>query len=204
MNDEVMEETTAQSTEATNTNGDGAPSVEAPPVEPQDGAEQGPPVDGQVDVQADLQAEIERLKAESATNLDGWQRARAEFANYKKRVEIERSQLTFLTGVKIIEKMLPVIDDFDRAIANMPDDLKDNGWIEGVTMTRRKLISLLESEGVSVVPVNPGDPFDPTLHEAVMHEDSDQFTSGQIVAELQKGYRVGDRVIRPSLVRVAR
>lgn len=153
---------------------------------------------------ARCEAELDRLRAEAAANLDGWQRARAEFANYKKRSEAERSQLIFLTGVRLIEKMLPVIDDFDRVIANLPDDLKDNGWIDGVLLTRRKLIGLLEDEGVTPIPVNPGDPFDPAIHEAVTHEDSDQVAAGQIIAELQKGYRLDERVIRPALVRVAR
>ncbi|MGH2592670.1 MAG: nucleotide exchange factor GrpE [Anaerolineae bacterium] len=152
----------------------------------------------------DLQSELDRLRAEAAANLEGWQRARAEFANYKKRSDAERSQLVFLTGVKIVEKMLPVIDDFDRAIANLPDDLKDNGWIDGVLMTRRKLIGLLEDEGVTPISVKPGDAFDPAIHEAVTHEESEEFAAGQIIAELQKGYRIDERVLRPALVRVAR
>ena len=156
------------------------------------------------DEPVDLQSELDRLRAEAAANLEGWQRARAEFANYKKRSEAERSQLVFLTGVKIVEKMLPVIDDFDRAISNLPDDLKDNGWIDGVLMTRRKLIGLLEDEGVTPVSVNPGDAFDPAIHEAVTHEESEAFAAGQIIAELQKGYRIDERVLRPALVRVAR
>jgi len=173
---------------------DGGFSPDAPPAEPAASAA----------VESDLAAELERLRVEAAANLDGWQRARADFANYKKRVEAERNQLVFLTGVKIIEKMLPVIDDFDRAIAGVPDDLKDNGWIKGVVMTRHKLIGLLESEGVSPIDVQPGDSFDPTIHEAILQEDSELFSAGQVVAALQKGYRIGDRVIRPALVRVAR
>ena len=152
----------------------------------------------------DLGAEIERLKAEAAANLDGWQRALAEFTNYKRRNESERSQLVFLTGVKIIEKMLPVIDDFDRALANLPEELQSNGWVEGVRLTRRKLIGILESEGLSIIPVAPGDPFDPAVHEAITHEESDEFAEGHIIAEIQKGYRIGERVLRPPLVRVAR
>ncbi len=153
---------------------------------------------------ADLKAELERLRAEATANLEGWQRERAEFANYKKRSEADRNQLVFLTGVKIVEKLLPVIDDFDRALTNLPDDLKDNGWIEGVRLTRRKLVGLLEDEGLSPIPIAPGDPFDPTLHEAITHEASDQFGEGQIIAEVQKGYRIGERVLRPALVRVSR
>ena len=170
-----------------------APEIEQPAAEPS-------PPNGEID----LAAEVERLKAEAAANLDGWQRALAEFANYKRRSEIERSQLAFLTGVKIIEKLLPIIDDFDRALNHLPADLKDNGWVEGVSLTQRKLLSLLEDEGVKPIAVMPGDTFDPSLHEAVTHEESEQFTEGQIIAELQKGYRIGERVLRPTLVRVAR
>jgi len=165
-------------------------------------AEAGAPVGATLAVA--LEAEIERLKAEAAANLDGWQRALAEFTNYRRRHETERSQLVFLTGVKIIEKMLPVIDDFDRALANLPEELQSNGWVEGVRLTRHKLIGILESEGLSIIPIAPGDPFDPAAHEAVTHEASDDFAEGRIIAEVQKGYRIGDRVLRPSLVRVAR
>lgn len=165
------------------------------------GAPEAPAAEGE---EIDLGTEIERLKAEAAANLDGWQRALAEFTNYRRRNEAERSQLVFLTGVKIIEKMLPVIDDFDRALANLPEGLQSNGWVEGVRLTRNKLIGILESEGLSIIPVAPGDPFDPAVHEAVTHEASDDFAEGRIIAEVQKGYRIGDRVLRPSLVRVAR
>jgi molecular chaperone GrpE len=152
----------------------------------------------------ELQAEIERLKTEAAANLDGWQRALAEFNNYRKRNEAERSQLVFLTGVKIIEKLLPVIDDFDLALANLPKETQDDGWIEGVRITRRKLVGILESEGLSPIPVRPGDAFDPVIHEAMTHEESEEFSEGQIIAEVQTGYRIGDRLLRPSRVRVAR
>ena len=179
-----------------------APEVQSGAAEP----ESGPAVEaGGAPVETpDLQAEIERHKAEATANLDGWQRALAEFANYKRRSEAERSQLAFLVGVKIIEKLLPIIDDFDRAMANLPAELSGNGWVEGVSLTRRKLVSVLEDEGVTPIAVAPGDAFDPSLHEAVTHEESDRYEEGQIIAELQQGYRIGERVLRTSLVRVAR
>jgi len=167
----------------------------------EESAAEQPPEKNEV---SELRAEVDRLKGAAAANLEGWQRERAEFANYKRRNDAERNQLVFLTGVKIIEKLLPVIDDLDRALANLPDDLKDNGWIDGVRLTRRKLIGILESEGLSIIPVKPGDPFDPTLHDAITHEESSEFGEGQIIAEVQTGYRIGDRVLRPALVRVAR
>jgi molecular chaperone GrpE len=185
-------------------NGQIAPESETPTGAAPTDTQATPAEEAPADELAEQRAEIERLQAEAAANLDGWQRARAEFTNYKKRSEAERSQLVFLTGVKIIEKLLPVIDDFDRALANRPDELPDHGWIEGVRLTRRKLVGLLEDEGLSLIEVAPGQAFDPTLHEAVTHEESEQFSEGQIIAEVQKGYRIGDRVLRPSLVRVAR
>jgi molecular chaperone GrpE len=169
--------------------GDGQEAVEAPPV---------------ASIEAEMHAEIERLREEAAANLDGWQRARAEFANYKKRSEAERQQQMILTSVRIIEKLLPVIDDFNRALANLPEELKGDGWVEGVRLLQRKLYGVLEDEGVKEIAVAPGDTFDPAIHEALSHEDSDEFDEGQIIAQLQKGYRSGERVLRPALVRVAR
>ena len=198
-----MQEQIEEISDAVNDNGqptDTPPAVEAVTTQALPEAEPAAPREEAID----LGVEIERLKAEVAANLDGWQRARAEFVNYRRRSEADRGQLVFLTGVKIIEKLLPVIDDLNRALTNLPDDLRNHGWIDGVQLTRRKLIGVLDSEGVTLIPVTPGDVFDPTLHEALSHEESDEFKEGQIIGEVQPGYRIGDRVLRPSLVRVAR
>lgn len=156
--------------------------------------------------QTELSAEevLEQLRAESATNLEGWQRAQAEFANYKKRSQAERERQVIFTGGRIVEKLLSVLDDFNRALEHLPEDLKDNEWIDGVRITQRKLYNVIEDEGVKEITVERGDTFDPSIHEAVSHEDSEEFSENQIIAELQKGYRLGERVLRPALVRVAR
>ncbi len=151
-----------------------------------------------------IQAEYDKLKAQAAENLDGWQRARAEFANYKRRVEAERTELAANAGAEALRRVLPAVDDFERAMQTLPDELKDNPWINGVTMVQRKLNAALEQSGITPLVTNPGDAFDPNVHEAITHEDSDQVASGQIIGEVQRGYKIGDRVLRPAMVRVAR
>jgi molecular chaperone GrpE len=152
----------------------------------------------------EAQAEREQLKAQAVENLDGWQRARAEFANYKRRVEAERAELTASAGAEALKRVLPAVDDFERAMQILPDDLKDNPWVNGVLMVQRKLNAALEQSGITPLVTNPGDAFDPNVHEAITHEDSDQFGSEQIIGEVQRGYKIGDRILRPAMVRVAR
>ena len=152
----------------------------------------------------EAQTERDQLKAQAVENLDGWQRARAEFANYKRRMEAERAELTASAGAEALKRVLPAVDDFERAMQTLPDDLKDNSWINGVLMVQRKLNAALEQSGITPLAVNPGDAFDPNVHEAITHEDSDQFGSEQIIGEVQRGYKIGDRVLRPAMVRVAR
>jgi molecular chaperone GrpE len=152
----------------------------------------------------EAQAERDQLKAQATENLDGWHRARAEFANYKRRVEAERTELAASAGAEALKRVLPAVDDFERAMQTLPDDLKDNAWVNGVLMVQRKLNAALEQSGITPIATHPGDPFDPNVHEAITHEDSDQFDSEQIIGEVQRGYKIGDRVLRPAMVRVAR
>ena len=152
----------------------------------------------------EAQAEVDQVKAQASENLDGWQRARAEFANYKRRMEAERAELKASAGAEALMRVLPAVDDFERAMQTLPDDLKDNPWISGVLMVQRKLNAALEQSGITPLLVNPGDAFDPNVHEAITHEDSDQFGSEQIIGEVQRGYKIGERVLRPAMVRVAR
>lgn len=149
-------------------------------------------------------AALEAAKKQAAEYLDGWQRSRAEFANYKKRQESELGQLRSFATADLIKRLLPVMDDFDRASKTMPDALKHMTWLEGVMLIHRKLQLVLESEGVKAIEVKPNDAFNPNVHEAISQDDADGIESGNIIEELQKGYKQGERVIRPTLVRVAR
>ncbi len=139
---------------------------------------------------------------EAKTNEDGWQRARAEFANYKKRNERERREVFQRAALDTLGALLPIIDDFDRAFDNVPAAINDDPWIGGVTMIQRKFAALLER--YEVEPIDPtGGPFDPTLHQAIGAEDSDEVESGHVIETLQKGYRAGEQVLRLALVKVA-
>ena len=157
-----------------------------------------------IDLFKDLIGQVKQAKAEAAENLDGWQRARAEFANYKRRTAAERVDLIATAGAEVLARALPIMDDFDRAAATLPDELKDQPWINGVLLVQRKLTSLLEQSNVKPLPVQPGDAFDPTRHEAITHEDAADVESGHIIGEVTRGYTLGERVLRPALVRVAK
>ncbi len=162
-----------------------------------------PPADGAAPALEALQKELEAARAQAAEYLDGWQRARADFANYKKRVEKEQAETYQNAAGRIIARYLDVLDDFDRAMKDQPVEGEAAKWAEGVSLIYRKFQSILEAEGVTRIEAE-GQAFDPQLHEAVTHEDSDDHASGHIIAILRQGYKLGDRVIRPVLVRVAR
>jgi molecular chaperone GrpE len=149
-----------------------------------------------------LRAELEKAQAQAAEYLDGWQRARAEFANYRKRVESERELLRQTSNEALLLKLLPVVDDFERAFQTLPEDLADVPWVDGIKLILRKLQGILDSENVTPIEAI-GQPFDPLLHQAVMQEETTEHPDGHVIEEMQRGYRLGERVLRPSMVKVA-
>jgi molecular chaperone GrpE len=150
-----------------------------------------------------LKTELEETKAQAAEYLDGWQRAQAEFSNYKKRQEAERGQMMTFANMAVLRKVLPVVDDFERAMTTLPDDLKHLTWCEGIFLIKAKLDAILESEGVKPIEIT-GQKFDPLYHEAVTYEEAEGCEEGQIIGEVQRGYMLDERVLRPALVRVAK
>jgi molecular chaperone GrpE len=146
--------------------------------------------------------EMIQLKEEAAKNLEGWQRTLAEFQNYKRRTEREREAQSRRSALDTLTKLLPIIDDFERAMANVPEELAGNPWLNGVRLIQDKFARLLAEHDVTVLdPV--GEPFDPNLHQAIGMDDSDEFESGHVIETLQKGYASGDVLLRPAVVRVA-
>ena len=157
-----------------------------------------------------LLAELERITserdaalAEKEEFLLALQRERAEFTNYKRRTAEERQAMIGLAGEGLINKVLNVADDFDRAIDARPPAIADDPWVEGIEAIDRKLRQLLESEGVSAIEAVAGTPFDPREHEAVAGVPGTDHPDGAIVMEVRRGYRLRDRVLRPALVAVA-
>jgi molecular chaperone GrpE len=143
-----------------------------------------------------------KLQKESQTNLEGWQRSRAEFANYKRRTSQELSESRERGAVDALAKVLPTMDDFERALGNIPADLQDHPWINGTSLILKNMQKVMDEYNISIIdPV--GEEFDPNFHEAIGTDNSDEYESGIVTVTLQKGYRSGERVLRPALVRVA-
>ena len=149
----------------------------------------------------DMQRVLDETREQSDEHLRGMQRAAADFANYRRRVDEDREGLSQFSNALLISKLLSVLDDFDRALETVPEGTNE-AWVDGVRLVERKLRGLLEAEGVREIEAL-GQPFDPNFHEAVVHEETADFPDNQVIGELQRGYRLRDRVLRPSLVRVA-
>jgi len=151
---------------------------------------------------ASLRGDLESLQSKSQEYLDGWQRERAEFANYKRRVEKEREQAYQNAVGVVVRRYFDVMDDLERALKNRPADGDGAVWAAGIELIYRKLLGALEAEGVQQMNAE-GQFFDPTQHEAISQEPSPQHESGQIIEVIKNGYVISDRVLRPALVRIA-
>jgi molecular chaperone GrpE len=154
---------------------------------------------------SELRCELEKTQARADEYLSGWQRERAEFINYKKRVEREQSQGGQAAFGNAIRRYLDIADDLARALKDGNRPVEGNGaiWAEGIDLIHRKMVAAFEADGVKVIDAK-GKFFDPNMHEAISHEDSPEHESGQIIDVVQPGYMLGERVIRPARVRVAR
>jgi len=147
------------------------------------------------DIEALKQALAEE-KTRAEANLAGWQRAQADFINYKRRSEQEKEEISKFANSMLMLKLLPILDDWERALASIPDDQTNLSWVDGIRLIERKFRGILEAEGLSPITA-VGEPFDPNLHEAAMQGKGKE---GIVVDELQKGYKFYDRVIRPARV----
>ena len=146
-----------------------------------------------------LKRQLEEAEAKVADTVQGWQRATADFQNYKKRIERDNEMNYASMKGDILKKVLPALDDLERALQNRP---ADDAWANGIELITRKLQNILNSEGLKRIEAE-GLPFDPNFHEAISHEHNEDYESGQVIAVVQNGYMLGERVIRPALVRVA-
>jgi molecular chaperone GrpE len=139
----------------------------------------------------------------AAEYLDALQRERASFLNYKRRVEQDREEAAYKATANVLKKLLGVVDDFDRAVAHLPEEAKNVPWVEGVLAIHRKLNAVLESEGVEKIEAQ-GQQFDPNLHEAVAFDDTGDGHEDTVAEVYANGYKVRDRVLRPAMVKVSR
>ena len=145
------------------------------------------------------QEHVQPINASTEELTADLKRLQAEFINYKNRVEIEKATLSQFAKIQVIKELLPVIDDLERALAHLPEELKDNKWAQGTSKAYARLQKQLEKLGVTTID-SLNQPFNPELHEAVQVEGDGE---NQIVSEvLQQGYQLEDRVIRHSVVKV--
>lgn len=156
--------------------------------------------DAEADDELSPLAQLEDLKVNLGIMLDDLQRSRAEFANYRRRIEQDQAQLRVRATEGLLKKLLPVADDFDRALRAAPDDVRAHPWHEGIRLVERKLWSVLENEGVQPIE-SVGTPFDPSRHEAIM-VDEGASAADTVVEEFQRGYVQHEVVLRPAMVKV--
>jgi molecular chaperone GrpE len=158
--------------------------------------------EAEAEVELSVEEQLAQAEARAADYLDGWQRARAEFANARKRLERQRTEAYANAGVDFVTRLLPIVDDLKRALDSAPPAIMEDPWFEGLDLVNRKFQSMMESMNVRAIEA-VGQPFDPTLHEALALREAEGVESGIVIEELQTGYQLGDRVIRPSLVNVS-
>jgi molecular chaperone GrpE len=150
-----------------------------------------------------LRAELEQVRAQADEYLDGWKRAQADLVNYRKRVERDAAEVRLQAAGRAVSRWFSVLDDFERALKEIPDPANCVQWAGGVELIYRKSLAALEAEGVTPIEPEAGADFDPNLHEAITREMCPDRRDGEILEVVHRGYRLGDRVLRPAKVRVA-
>lgn len=143
-----------------------------------------------------LAAQLAEEQEKAQSYLASWQRAAADYQNYKRRVDQEREEVARLASAAFVINVLPLLDDLERALQSVDSHLAGLTWVDGIRLIYRKFQSILELNGVTEIPAEDED-FDPNLHEAVMFGEGED---GKVKSVVQKGYKLGDRVIRPAMV----
>ncbi|MFY0545114.1 nucleotide exchange factor GrpE [Brevibacillus sp. H7] len=149
----------------------------------------------------DWQKEAEHWKAQAEENQNRMMRALADMENLRRRVRKEQEDLAKYASLRVIEELLPVLDNFERAMAADKESMTVDSLLQGVNMVYRQMVQVFEKEGLTPIQA-AGQPFDPNIHQAVMQVEDPGYESGVVVEELQKGYQFKDRVVRPAMVKV--
>lgn len=152
---------------------------------------------------SDISSSNSELLEERDEYLDRLQRKQAEFENYKRRTEGERQQQSKRATIQLITEILPVLDDFERALKTATNTKQPDAFRTGIEQIYQKLVELLNKRGVTPIETL-GKTFDPNFHEAVVHEESDAHQDGEIIEEYRRGYMLGSDLLRASMVRVAK
>jgi molecular chaperone GrpE len=143
-----------------------------------------------------LKSELAGEKKKAEEYLASWQRAQADFINYKRRTEQERQDFNSFANANLLSSILPVLDDMERALDAIPEEYSDDDWVEGIKLVERKFKTVLEGQGVKPI-LSLGMAFDPKIHEALRQ---DKGAEGMVIGELQRGYMLNDKLLRPARV----
>jgi len=185
----MEKETTQPADSPESTDGPGA-QTDAPTGESETGETQDLPIEER----------LTKAEEDSKRYLDNWRRAEADLQNFRRRSEQERADSSRFAGTSLILNLLPIVDDFERAFGSLDEHIAGMTWFDGVHLIYRKLIALLESAGVKPIKAE-GETFDPQFHEAVAHAEGEE---NKVISEVQRGYTLHDRVLRPAMVVVGK
>ncbi len=148
-----------------------------------------------------LEAELQAARQELQATFAKYQRLAADFENHKRRTRQELAERTQYANEELLLRLLPLLDNFERALEHAPEGI-DAGWFDGIKLIARQFEATLEAQGLSSIPA-VGEKFDPSQHEAIAQEETDEHEEGTVVEEMQPGYRLHQKVLRPTLVKVA-
>ncbi|MFS0871725.1 nucleotide exchange factor GrpE [Paenibacillus xylanilyticus] len=148
------------------------------------------------------QDELARLKTEVEEHQQRFVRAQADFDNFRRRTQKEKEELAKYASMKLVTELVPVIDNFERAMATVPEGTESESFSKGIQMIFRQLETVLNNEGLTAMDT-VGQPFNPEFHQAIMQVESDEYEEGTVVEEVQKGYMLKDKVLRPAMVKVS-
>lgn len=145
----------------------------------------------------ELEQQIQDLKI-------GWQRTQADFENYRKRIEISKTEWIKTANTDLMLKILPVMDNFRRASLHTPENLKNDNWVIGIQQVEKQLDNILVQEGLEKIETKIGDEFDHNFHEAISYEENKKLSENKIIEVIEEGYKLADKVLRPVKVRVSK
>jgi molecular chaperone GrpE len=204
----IEDEQTTYTTEASPTNDDGQPEAQAAPESTTAQAPPGSEPDSRI---AELEARLAELESqvaherEAATDyMNRWQRAQADFANFKRRSQQEQEQREVQIAGSVVATLLPALDSFERAFATLPPTLRGFSWIDGIALVHLQFHNALAAHGIQPVAAEPGQAFDPLRHESIGEVETAEHPEGHIAVVVQRGYEAKGLLLRPALVQIAR
>jgi molecular chaperone GrpE len=161
----------------------------------------GPDLDARL---AELERQLVSERSAATDYMNRWQRAQADFANYKRRAQQDQQQVQRALAVEAARLILPALDSFERAFATLPQSLQQLTWISGVELIRLQLESALNAVGIRVIEAVPGQSFDPAKHEPIGEVESAEHPAGNVAVVVQRGYQIEGYILRPALVQLAK